>query len=63
MKIHEREDRGDILVFLTGQDEVDTAVTLLTQHSVNMKARVQSERVLVNIGLNREHNCFISFYL
>lgn len=39
MKIHEREDRGDILVFLTGQDEVDTAVSLLMQHSTTMKER------------------------
>ncbi|OXA52772.1 putative ATP-dependent RNA helicase DHX35 [Folsomia candida] len=39
VKIHEREDRGDILVFLTGQDEVDTAVSLLMQHSTTMKER------------------------
>lgn len=40
VKIHEREEKGDILVFLTGQDEVDRAVTLLRQHSDEMKGRV-----------------------
>ncbi len=41
LKIHEREERGDILVFLTGQDEVDTAVNLLSQHSTSMRGRSQ----------------------
>lgn len=37
IKIHEQEGKGDILVFLTGQDEVDTAVTLLQQHAQNLR--------------------------
>ncbi|CAL8142751.1 unnamed protein product [Orchesella dallaii] len=36
MKIHETEGKGDILVFLTGQEEVDNAITLLQQHTQNL---------------------------
>jgi len=35
IKIHENEEDGDVLVFLTGQDEVDRAVTLLNQHALD----------------------------
>lgn len=37
IKIHETEGKGDILVFLTGQEEVDNAVTLLKQHAQNYR--------------------------
>jgi len=33
LRIHETEDRGDILAFLTGYEEVDQAVSLLKEHS------------------------------
>lgn len=33
LKIHEREPPGDVLVFLTGMDEVDECVTLLKEHT------------------------------
>ncbi|XP_052183025.1 probable pre-mRNA-splicing factor ATP-dependent RNA helicase DEAH9 [Diospyros lotus] len=33
MSIHEQESMGDILVFLTGQDDIDAAVQLLTEES------------------------------
>ncbi|XP_034933908.1 probable ATP-dependent RNA helicase DHX35 [Chelonus insularis] len=33
LKIHENEDSGDILAFLTGMDEVDRAVSLLKDHA------------------------------
>ncbi|XP_008551544.1 probable ATP-dependent RNA helicase DHX35 isoform X1 [Microplitis demolitor] len=33
LKIHEAEDPGDILAFLTGMDEVDRAVSLLSEHA------------------------------
>lgn len=32
MKIHTSEPAGDILGFLTGQEEVDLAVSLLQEH-------------------------------
>ncbi|GMP72267.1 hypothetical protein CsSME_00030365 [Camellia sinensis var. sinensis] len=35
MSIHVQEPMGDILVFLTGQDDIDTAVQLLTEEAQN----------------------------
>lgn len=37
LKIHETEESGDILAFLTGLDEVDQAVTLLSEHAKLIK--------------------------
>jgi ATP-dependent RNA helicase DDX35 len=33
LKIHKNLPRGDILAFLTGQEEVDRAVSLLNDHA------------------------------
>lgn len=35
LSIHDKEPAGDILVFLTGQDDIDAAVQLLTEDSQN----------------------------
>ena len=35
MKIYNREPSGDVLVFLTGHDEVETAVRLLKEFTFN----------------------------
>lgn len=35
--IHEHEPSGDVLAFLTGQEEVDRAVSLLKEQVVNNK--------------------------
>nr|XP_043622202.1 probable pre-mRNA-splicing factor ATP-dependent RNA helicase DEAH9 isoform X2 [Erigeron canadensis] len=35
MSIHDKEPMGDILVFLTGQDEIDTAVQMITEEALN----------------------------
>ncbi|KAJ9565848.1 hypothetical protein OSB04_001814 [Centaurea solstitialis] len=35
MSIHNKEPMGDILVFLTGQDDIDTAVQLITEEAQN----------------------------
>lgn len=51
VKIHEKEDKGDILVFLTGQDEVDNAVTLLSQHVPSAKSRVSREFEFPNFSI------------
>lgn len=37
LKIHETEEPGDILTFLTGLDEVDQAVSLLSEHAKLIK--------------------------
>jgi len=36
--IHEHEPLGDILAFLTGQEEVDRAVSLLKEQAINNKS-------------------------
>lgn len=36
MSLNQQEPIGDILVFLTGQDEIDTAVQLLTEEAQNL---------------------------
>ncbi|KAL4563271.1 hypothetical protein LXL04_027311 [Taraxacum kok-saghyz] len=35
MSIHHKEPMGDILVFLTGQDDIDTAVQMITEEAQN----------------------------
>ncbi|CAK9148192.1 unnamed protein product [Ilex paraguariensis] len=37
LSIHEQDSMGDILVFLTGQDDIDAAVQLLTEEAQNSK--------------------------
>ncbi|XP_012286028.1 probable ATP-dependent RNA helicase DHX35 isoform X2 [Orussus abietinus] len=37
LKIHENEEEGDILAFLTGMEEVDRAVSLLSEHAKLVK--------------------------
>ncbi|XP_043690205.1 probable pre-mRNA-splicing factor ATP-dependent RNA helicase DEAH9 isoform X2 [Telopea speciosissima] len=43
--IHDQEPMGDILVFLTGQDDIDAAVQLLTEEIHNQ--RKQSSRLII----------------
>lgn len=37
LKIHSKEPSGDILVFLTGQEEVERAIRLLNEHSIQLE--------------------------
>ena len=39
VKIHREESLGDILVFLTGMDEVDQCVRLLQEHGRNLESK------------------------
>ena len=39
IKIHQHESLGDILVFLTGMEEVDQCVKLLKEQSRNLEAK------------------------
>ncbi|KAL5699145.1 RNA helicase [Ranunculus cassubicifolius] len=52
--IHDQEPMGDILVFLTGQDDIDAAVQLLTEQAQNQK-RTSSGLVVLPLysGLSR----------
>lgn len=47
MKIHLAKDPGDILAFLTGQEEVDKAVRLLKQHASIIEQQNKKENLLV----------------
>lgn len=46
MSIHDQERMGDILVFLTGQDDIDTAIQLLTE-----EAQSSGKQGLVSVPL------------
>ncbi|KAK8741612.1 hypothetical protein OTU49_002300 [Cherax quadricarinatus] len=53
MKIHLREGPGDVLVFLTGLEEVDTCSSLLNQHAASLKKTDGSLLVLPMHGALR----------
>ncbi|XP_034189179.2 putative ATP-dependent RNA helicase DHX35 isoform X1 [Osmia lignaria lignaria] len=50
LKIHETEESGDILAFLTGLDEVDQAVSLLSEHAKLIKEGKQKLLPLAMYG-------------
>ncbi|XP_063980646.1 probable ATP-dependent RNA helicase DHX35 [Diachasmimorpha longicaudata] len=50
LKIHENEEPGDILAFLTGMDEVDRAVSLLQEHGKLVKEGKQKIMPLAMYG-------------
>ncbi|CAG7729660.1 unnamed protein product, partial [Allacma fusca] len=47
LKIHETEGPGDILVFLTGQEEVDRAVTLMEENKSRSRGRSKLELLIL----------------
>lgn len=42
MDIHLQEDEGDVLVFLTGREEIDTAIQLLSERAATLHPKSQS---------------------
>ncbi|KAK9936488.1 hypothetical protein M0R45_013328 [Rubus argutus] len=46
LSIHDKEPMGDILVFLTGQDDIDAAVQLLTEETQNRRKNSSGLMVL-----------------
>lgn len=50
MKIHHKEGPGDVLVFLTGVEEVDNCVSLLKEHAASLKKNEGSIMVLPMYG-------------
>ena len=46
IKIHETQRRGDILVFLTGQDEVEKAIEILKDYGKSLK-EVQNQKLKI----------------
>ncbi|KAI1309353.1 putative ATP-dependent RNA helicase DHX35 [Halotydeus destructor] len=47
IKIHENERSGDVLVFLTGQDEVEEAVHMLKEYSKSLKEDKDVKKMFV----------------
>jgi len=58
--IHTKEPDGDILVFLTGREEIDTAVQAISDRSAQLHPRAQSMMPLpLYAGLSTEQQMFI----
>jgi HrpA-like RNA helicase len=47
LKINLSKESGDILIFLTGQEEVDRAVRLLKEHANNIEQANKKEKMFV----------------
>jgi len=58
--IHTKEPDGDILVFLTGREEIDTAVHAISERSAQLHPRAQSMMPLpLYAGLSTEQQMYV----
>lgn len=58
--IHANEPNGDILVFLTGREEIDTALQMITDRAAQLHPRAQSILALpLYAGLTSEQQLFV----
>lgn len=58
--IHQQEGPGDILVFLTGRDEIDTAIEKLSDLASNLSSRAQALQPLpLYAGLSTEEQMYV----
>jgi ATP-dependent RNA helicase DDX35 len=58
--IHNTEPDGDILVFLTGREEIDTAIQTISERSANLKPGAQSLLPLpLYAGLTTEQQMYV----
>ena len=58
--IHTKEPDGDILVFLTGREEIDTAVQAISERSAHLHPRAQSIMPLpLYAGLSTEQQMYV----
>jgi ATP-dependent RNA helicase DDX35 len=59
-EIHTKEPEGDILVFLTGREEIDTAVQAISERAANLHPRAQSIMALpLYAGLSTEQQMYV----
>ncbi|KAI8808457.1 P-loop containing nucleoside triphosphate hydrolase protein [Cladochytrium replicatum] len=58
LKIHKYEDPGDVLVFLTGKEEVDTAVSLIHEALDNSKS-LQALPMFGGLSLEEQREAFL----
>lgn len=58
--IHTKEPDGDILVFLTGREEIDTAVQAISERAADLHPRAQSVLALpLYAGLSTEQQMYV----
>jgi len=58
--IHTKEPDGDILVFLTGREEIDTAVQAISERAANLHPRAQQIMALpLYAGLSTEQQMYV----
>ncbi|TVY35677.1 putative ATP-dependent RNA helicase [Lachnellula subtilissima] len=58
--IHTKEPDGDILVFLTGREEIDTAVQAISERAANLHPRAQTIMPLpLYAGLSTEQQMYV----
>jgi ATP-dependent RNA helicase DDX35 len=58
--IHTKEAEGDILVFLTGREEIDTAVQAISERAASLHPRAQTIMALpLYAGLSTEQQMFV----
>ncbi|KAI9676743.1 MAG: hypothetical protein M1829_002837 [Trizodia sp. TS-e1964] len=58
--IHASEAEGDILLFLTGREEIDTAISLISERSLQLHPRAQALTPLpLYAGLSSEQQLFV----
>lgn len=58
--IHSTEADGDILVFLTGREEIDTAVEMITDHAASLHPKAPSVLALpLYAGLSTEQQLYV----
>lgn len=60
LKIHTEEGDGDILIFLTGREEIDRATQLLSERAANLRPRTQALQPLpLFAGLTTEEQMYV----
>ncbi|OJJ49561.1 hypothetical protein ASPZODRAFT_22307 [Penicilliopsis zonata CBS 506.65] len=58
--IHSQEADGDILLFLTGREEIDTAIQLISEHAATLRSKTQSVLPLpLYAGLTTEQQLYV----
>lgn len=58
--IHLQEDEGDILLFLTGREEIDTAIQLISDHAATLHPKAQALQPLpLYSGLTTDQQMYV----
>ena len=59
-QVHAEEDEGDILLFLTGRDEIETAIQLIADRAISLHPKAQAIQPLpLYAGLTTEEQMYV----